>query len=104
MGMFDEVRFRYRMPNGRDGCYFQTKDLECELDEYEVTPWGRLVRLVTGDETERPLGDLNHHGWLTIRDSFDYYRLDFVDGSLRAIQVIGEEGWLLFDPANCIES
>ncbi|MFC6478592.1 hypothetical protein ACFQDN_21745 [Pseudomonas asuensis] len=76
MGMYDDVSFSYRMPNGRDGYNFQTKDLECRLDEYEVTPSGRLVRIVSDDEIERPLGDLNHHGWLDIRDAFDYYRLD----------------------------
>lgn len=104
MGMFDEVSFSYRMPNGRDGCNFQTKDLECTLDDYEVSPSGRLIRVSTDDEGERPLGDLNYSGWLDMRDSVDHYRLDFVNGSLRAIQVIGEEGWLLFDPANCLES
>lgn len=104
MGMYDDVRFCYRMPNGRNGCDFQTKDFECLLEVYEVTPSGRLIRIFTEDEIERPLGDLNHHGWLNIRDDFDRYRLDFMNGSLRAIQVIGEEGWLLFEPANCIES
>lgn len=104
MGMFDELSFSYRMPNGRDGCNFQTKDLECRLDEYEVTPAGRLVRIVSEDPSERPLGDVNHNGWLDIYHFADEYRLDFVNGSLRAIQVVGEEGWLLFDPANCIDS
>lgn len=104
MGMYDDLSFSYRMPNGREGCNFQTKDLENRLDEYEVTPSGRLIRVVTHDENEQPLGDLNYTGWLDIRDFADHYRLDFVNGSLRAIQVIGEDGWLLFDPANCIES
>lgn len=38
MEMHDDVRFSDRMPNGRDSCNFQTKDLECRLDEYEVPP------------------------------------------------------------------
>lgn len=104
MGMYDDLRFSYRMPNGRDGRSFQTKSLECQMDRYEVTPQGRLARIESDDEGARPLGDMNYSGWLDIRDKDDYYRLDFVDGGLRAIQVIGEEGWLLFDPANCLES
>nr|WP_176456130.1 hypothetical protein [Pseudomonas fluorescens] len=80
------------------------KDLDNWLDEYEVTPSGRLVGVVTNNEGERPLVDLNYSGWLDISGSAGYFRLDFVEGSLRAIQMIGEDGWLLFDPANCIES
>jgi hypothetical protein len=101
--MFDEVSFSYRMLNGRRGCNFQTKDLECMLDEYEATPAGRLVRVSTHDAVELPLGDLNYGGWLDIRDSVDHYRLDSMNRSLRTVQVMGEDGWLLFDPANCIE-
>jgi len=45
MGMFDEVIFSYRLPTGRESCNFQTTDLECTQDEYEITALGRLVRI-----------------------------------------------------------
>lgn len=35
MGMYDELSFSYRMPNGREGCNYQTKDLDNWLDESE---------------------------------------------------------------------
>ena len=104
MGMYDELSFSYRMPNGREGCNYQTNDLDNWLDEYEVTPSGRLVRVVTNNESERPVVDLNFTGWLDISGSAGYFRLDFVNGALRAIQVIGEDGWLPFYPVTCLES
>ena len=44
MGMFDTLRFNYRMPNGYQGAEYQTSDLDCRLDQYEVTTAGRLTR------------------------------------------------------------
>lgn len=44
MGMFDEVTFSYRMPDGYDGEYFQTKDLDCDGSAYDIDDKGRLLR------------------------------------------------------------
>lgn len=104
MEMYDEVIFSYRLPNGREGGHFQTTDLECTQDRYEVTTSGRLVRVRTQDVCERPVGDLSYTGWLDIRDAVEEYRLEFTNGSLRAIQIMDEDEWVLFDPANCIET
>lgn len=47
--MFDEVRCQYPLPNpAHQGLLFQTKDLECLLDEYVITRRGRLVRTRSG--------------------------------------------------------
>lgn len=45
MGMFDTIKCLYPLPDGFDaeGLEWQTKDLECELDEYTITADGRLV-------------------------------------------------------------
>jgi len=46
MGMFDEiVRVDYPLPEvGVLGpCYFQTKDIDCALDQFEITSGGRLI-------------------------------------------------------------
>ncbi|HEC7509685.1 TPA: hypothetical protein ACGHFV_003402 [Salmonella enterica subsp. enterica serovar Johannesburg] len=44
MGMFDEVSFAYRMPDGYDGEYFQTTDLDCDGSSYEIDEEGRLLK------------------------------------------------------------
>jgi len=49
MGLFDEVRSEYRLPNpAHQNLVFQTKDLESLMDEYVITRRGRLVRKKTG--------------------------------------------------------
>lgn len=49
MGLFDEVRCQHPLPNpAHQGLLFQTKDLECLMDEYVVTRRGRLVRTRSG--------------------------------------------------------
>ena len=55
MGLFDEVRCEYRLPNpAHQGLVFQTKDLENLLDEYVITRRGRLVRTKRGFLSPRP--------------------------------------------------
>ena len=55
MGLFDEVRCEYRLPNpAHQGLVFQTKDLENMLDEYVITRRGRLVRTKRGFLAPRP--------------------------------------------------
>ena len=55
MGMFDDVRCEYRLPDpAHQGLVFQTKDLESALDEYVITRRGRLVRTKRGFLAPRP--------------------------------------------------
>ena len=55
MGLFDEVRCEYRLPDPtHQGLVFQTKDLESALDEYVITRRGRLVRTKRGFLAPRP--------------------------------------------------
>ena len=107
MGMVDEVTFRYRMPDGREGEAFQTKNLDCLMDIYEITPTGRLVRKWMGEETDRPLGDMKYSGMLKLyaeEPGSGEYILEFVDGTLAAINCKGEPGRLIFDHAQFIQS
>lgn len=104
MKALDYVTFRYRMPNGHDGHSFYTSDLECTQDHFEVTPQGRLVRIVSTDELARPLEDLNYSGWLDITSSADCFRLAFADGALLAIQLASDDDWTPFDSNNCTSS
>jgi hypothetical protein len=49
VGLFDEVRCEYPLPNAaHQGHLFQTKDLENLMDEYVITRRGRLVRTKRG--------------------------------------------------------
>jgi len=55
VGLFDEVRCEYRLPDpAHQGLVFQTKDLENALDEYVITRRGRLVRTKRGFLAPRP--------------------------------------------------
>jgi hypothetical protein len=59
MGMFDNVKMEYPLPDPEvQDQTFQTKDLECLLDNYTVTREGHLilhkVRFETVPEEERP--------------------------------------------------
>ncbi len=108
MGMFDDIEFDYRMPDGfesRSG--YQSKDLECTGDRYEVTPNGRIVRSYYSgwprDDEKRPLGDLHYNGMLNIYDggfggAWHEYDLEFRDGDLIAIHCHQTRGRLLFEP------
>jgi hypothetical protein len=109
MGMFDDIRFEYRMPDGFEGYNFQSKTLDCAGDPYEVNAAGRLIRLSSCggmDGVELPVGDLNYSGELRIYTSsglFDNetwhdYILTFVDGTLTVIKCRTSGIELLFDP------
>ena len=44
MGMFDEVKVLYPLPDPEvQGHAFQTKDLDCMMDDYTITNEGRLI-------------------------------------------------------------
>ncbi|WP_338924431.1 hypothetical protein V0M98_32980 (plasmid) [Pseudomonas silesiensis] len=105
MGMYDEVNFKCRMPDGYEGGQFQTKDLFCRLDSYVINPAGRLIREKSWDENDRPLGDMDYSDALTLC-AFDsdtrtahFYDLQFVDGTLIEILCSNTAGWQAFYPA-----
>jgi len=95
MGLFDTVRFRYRMPDGVTGADFQTDDLACECEFYEISPEGRLLRWQKNGE----LKDTEYNGMLTLCAS-DGYHLYFEQGTLAWIEVYsqGDKRWP-FEPA-----
>ena len=69
MGMFDTVRFRYRMPDGVTGTDFQTDDLDCKCEFYEISSEGRLLRWQKNGE----LKDTEYNGMLTLSASDGYH-------------------------------
>ena len=90
MGMFDTVRFRYRMPDGVTGTDFQTDDLDCECEFYEISAEGRLLRWM-GDGTRT---DTCFDGMLTLSADVGYH-LYFEHGTLAWIEVYsqGDRRW-----------
>lgn len=105
MGMFDDITFRYRMPDGFDGDDYQSKDLDCSMDRYEVTPDGKLVRTYSSgypDDIPQPLGDVRHEGVLNIYTSvgrkWHEYDLVFKSGTLISIRCNQTDSELLFEP------
>jgi hypothetical protein len=88
--MFDTVRFRYRMPDGVTGTDFQTDDLDCECEFYEISAEGRLLRWM-GDGTRT---DTCFDGMLTL-SADDGYHLYFEHGTLAWIEVYsqGDRRW-----------
>lgn len=101
--MFDYLRFGYVMPDGYKATSLQTKDLDQELELFEVTQTGRLMRMTSIDQAQRPVGDTNHSGMVRVRPDSGYgagakYGLEFVDGQLVAIHS-QRHGRLIFDPS-----
>ena len=95
MGMFDTVTFRYLLPDGVTGTEFQTKDLDCECEFYEISSEGRLLRWM--DDGTR--NDICFDGMLTL-SAGDGYHLYFEHGTVKWIEVYsrGDKRWP-FDPA-----
>lgn len=90
MGMFDTVTFHYLMPDGVTGTDFQTKDLGCECEFYEIDANGRLLRW----QDHGKLRDMNFDGMLTL-SAGDGYHLHFEQGTLKWIEVYsrGDKRW-----------
>jgi len=108
MGMFDDVDFEHRMPDGflALGGY-QSKDLDCAGDCYEITADGRLVatsRSGYQSENPKPLGDVHYDGVLNIYGSEwpslkpHEYDLSFVAGELRVIRCSQTGVEVVFEP------
>lgn len=111
MGMFDDLNFDYRMPDGFKARGFQSKDLDCLGDTYEITSDGRLVRMnvsgIVDADYKRPVGDMNYSGMLNIYCSewkrfgpgiWHEYDLEFVAGRLAVIHCHQTESQLIFEP------
>jgi hypothetical protein len=104
--MFDEVLCNHELFGEHKGEIHQTKDLHClegDLEQYEITPAGRLefMEYVTEDRSDpnakgwARLGgmmamvltggrkDMNYHGWLELSR---FGRAKFTDGTMVAFE------------------
>ncbi|MEE9686132.1 MULTISPECIES: hypothetical protein [Enterobacteriaceae] len=98
MGMFDTVMFRYRLPDGVTGTEFQTKDLDCQCDSYEISAEGRLLRWME-DNTRN---DTCFDEMLTL-SADDGYHLYFENGTVKWIEIYSQGNTRFpFDPAKAL--
>lgn len=107
MGMFDNISFAYRMPDGFECERWQTKSFDCTGDDYLISAQGRLVRTYSSgypDEVRRPIGDINYDGVPYIYpdigcgDGNHNYDLIFEGGMLIKIYCCQTKSALIFDP------
>ena len=100
MGMYDHVKFAYRMPDGTEGPDYQTKDLRYQMDmaDYKVSHGGRLVR--TSSEFNQPLGDIAYGHRIAICRGERVYELRFCDGRLQEVYCFQTGITAPFNPAN----
>jgi len=113
MGMYDDVNVNLRMPDGFETHGFQSKDLDCMQDQYEVDAAGRLIRAYVGgivaEDFKRPAGDVNFNGMLNIYTSdlvtskWHEYDLEFVDGTLKVIHCHQTKSQMLFEPLELVQ-
>lgn len=71
MGMFDDIKCEYPLPGTPLALIvpnFQTKDLECSLDQYEITEDGRLIQTFTSFGAE-PQGFVPYTGVINFYNS-----------------------------------
>ncbi len=102
MGMYDHVRFSYRMPDGTEGPDYQTKSLRHQMDMayYEVSHAGRLIR--TSSDFNQPLGDINYEHTISVSGDAGVYELHFQAGSLREIYCMQTRTTAPFSPENFV--
>lgn len=112
MGSFDTLRFNYRMPNDYQGSEYQTKDLDCQRDQYEVTTAGRLTRksMAPDEEFAREHPDFfevpvdTHYSGRIYISAYagspakrECFELHFVAGNLRAIRDVNTDQEAAYD-------
>lgn len=88
MGMFDDIRCDAELPkvgpDPKTRC-FQTKDRECQLDQYVITADGRL--LLDGDPVDFH-GMLNFHHFDNKSATYWQWVAKFTDGRLIEIKPV----------------
>ncbi len=114
MGVYDEVRCKYPLPEGDEAAQdlvFQTKDFDNALQQYTITKQGRLIHHETewfmDEEVESMWGgpglsarhrgdyDLDYHGDLNIYggnvEPIEYdYTVRFTHGTVEWIKRVGD--------------
>ena len=96
MGMFDDIKCKRVMPDGFDGEWFQSKDLECLLNTYEITDDGRLIQIgdcVDGKVDFPTPREIDFQGWLRLytldkTGAWREYNVKFTDGRLCRIETV----------------
>ena len=101
MGMFDDIKCKRVMPDGFEGEWFQSKDLSCDLNTFEITDDGHLVQTgecpIEGGKQDLPTPkESDFHGWLNFythdkSGKWREYNAKFTDGRLVKIETANVE-------------
>lgn len=100
MGMYDNLKCERIMPDGYDGrkTDFQTKSLDCLLDNYTITKDGRFLRKLfwfkgqpEPEEKLFPLtGEIVFYDYQRQKDEWHEYRAVFRRGKLKRLTSVPE--------------
>jgi hypothetical protein len=106
MGMFDYVRYTHPMPNGEvlngtnESQLYQIKDMECDLNVYDVTPEGQLKTIKnrwdrnTSNLQNEEWVDFSYTGEMTLAGGTEcLHRLTFVDGKLTDVRTLAADDY-----------
>lgn len=105
MGMFDEVRCTLKMPDGFQADVtnlYQTKDMDCQLDIYEIDGKGQLCLVKDFNaqyrDEPRKLGPIDWTGELAIYTAdadgkWHEYEIVFYKGRIQSIGAYGVINW-----------
>jgi hypothetical protein len=100
MGMFDEIRCKYKLPieAANDGRIFQTKDTEPQaLLRYEIDEQGQLFKKFNGAMVKDSLtGEVVFYTFYNKKDpqrsaGWMEFSADFLDGKLQSLKVIEDK-------------
>jgi hypothetical protein len=96
MGMFDEIKVEFPMPEDWQTWQaktFQTKDLECLLSHFVITADGRLVHEEDGQEVEDYHGDIIFYKFDESEIELVYFKARFTEGICQWIRHVGGDNY-----------
>src|SRR5690349_6199307 len=98
MGMFDDLRCKYPLPT-RDGAErsFQTKSLDCLMDQIEIREDGTIWRehYDTEDHSDPNAEGLMRFAGMATRVNKEWHPLTFT-GEVRFYDGFAPDGWVEF--------
>jgi len=101
MGVFDTIETEKDIPNGPEAGEYQTKDLDCVMDNYLIEE-GRLCKRLYRFKSVEPskytfklytseylgLLDTSFHGWIELYGAYSTWKLKFTDGDLKECKLM----------------
>ena len=98
MGLFDTIEIEKDIPNGPESGEYQTKDLDCIMDQYVIENKRILKKIFKYHPVPKSeqkhlfhivnsefmgLLDVQYHGVIEMYGAYDTWKLKFTDGELK---------------------